>query len=188
MSKKKVALVDLGGVVFQSTGISNPIIDWKTITDLNYKYGHRLNIGEDLFPTFLKEYNQLTQQNLAGREFLKSIFDTLQINQELIDLVRSEYVIYIVSDNYRENIEYISQRYHFSDWSEKQFYSFDYKLEKANPKFFDMLLSQIDEKAEELLFIDDSPKKIESAQKLGIHGILFRDNEALKKALALLPN
>lgn len=44
--------------------------------------------------------------------------------------------IVIVSDNYRENIEYISEKYEFSKWAERQFYSFDYKIEKSNPLFF----------------------------------------------------
>ncbi len=108
---KKLTLLDLGGVVFQSTGKSNERIKWETITLLNGKYGNELNVGKDLFYNFLKEYNEITNQKLSKEGFLKAVFDTLEINSELIEIVRAESDIVIVSDNYRENIAYISERY-----------------------------------------------------------------------------
>jgi FMN phosphatase YigB (HAD superfamily) len=181
--KTKTALLDLGGVVFQSSGQSNDIIDWTIITRLNYKYSYQLNIGEDVFGDFMKDYNQLTQQSISGDLFLKLVFDTLQFNQELIDVLSIDHRIIIVSDNYRENIEYISQRYHFSDWAEQQFYSFDFKMEKSNPLFFKLLLEKIKIDTEDLIFIDDSKNKLESAQQHGIRGILFKNNQQIKSTL-----
>lgn len=125
MKKGKITLLDLGGVVFQSTGISNGLINWPIITSLNDKYGHELNIGKNKFPEFMVEYNLLTNQNLSGKKFLEAVFDTLEINQELIDMVQRVSSIVIVSDNYRENIEYISERFEFSKWADKQYYSYE---------------------------------------------------------------
>ena len=178
--KKKIALLDLGGVVFQSTGVSNKIIDWKTISKLNNIYGHDLNIGKDLFATFLNDYNTITSQNLTGTTFLTAVFDTLEINSALIDGIGEHFEIVIVSDNYKENIEYIAQRYHFEKWSTRQIYSFDYQMEKANPLFFSRLLKETGYSTDDLVFIDDSPKKLESAKKNGIKGILFSNNEQVK--------
>lgn len=178
-SKIHTILLDLGGVVFNATGTSNQKIDWGIITQLNHKYGHQLNIGEDVFPLFMLDYNQLTNQTLTGSEFLEFIFDTLSFNSELVDFLKPQFRIYIVSDNYKENIAYISQRYHFATWAEKQFYSFDFQLEKSNPLFFQRLLDTIKLKPEELLFIDDSKSKIESAEQSGIRGVLFENNEQL---------
>jgi len=113
MKQRKITLLDLGGVVFQSTGVSNKKINWEIISRLNKKYGDKLSRGEDKFPDFLNEYNQLTKQSLVGKEFLKEVFNTLEINKELIEMIRKESDIIIVSDNYRENIEYISKRYDF---------------------------------------------------------------------------
>ena len=121
--KTKTALLDLAGVVFNSTGQSNEKIDWTIITELNYKYGYQLNIGDDVFPDFMSNYNQMTQQEMEGAEFLKLVFDTLGFNQELIDILSIDHRIIIVSDNYRENIEYISPCYQFSDWADEQYYS-----------------------------------------------------------------
>jgi hypothetical protein len=88
MKRNKLALLDLGGVVFQSTGVSNEKVKWNIISKLNEKYGHGLNIGKDLFPEFMAEYNELTAQDLRGEAFLESVFDTLEINRELIEMLR----------------------------------------------------------------------------------------------------
>lgn len=173
-----ITLLDLGGVVFQSTGESNELIDWSTISELNNIYGHDLNIGLDQFPNFLKDYNLKTGLNLAGKEFLKSVFDTLEFNAELIEGIRKHSEIIIVSDNYRENIAYISKRFKFSEWAIKTFYSFDFGLEKSNPAFFEKLLGELEGfKVEDMIFIDDSLSKLKSAQKSGIKGIHFQNTK-----------
>lgn len=182
----KAVLLDLGGVVFQSSGISNVQIQWPVITQLNYKYGHELNVGADLFPNFLRDYNQMTQQQLEGSRLLKLIFDSLEFNEELLALLGSQFPIIIASDNYRENIEYISQRFKFNQWAVAQFYSFDLALEKTDPGFFTSVLERIPYKADDLLFIDDSPHKIAAAQQVGIQGIVYRDNKQIRDYLGSL--
>ena len=176
--KKEIALLDLGGVTFQSTGRTTAHIHWDVITPLNYKYGHALNVGEDLFPTFLKEYNQLTDQQLSGTEFLKSIFDLLDFNATLLEGLRPHFKIVIVSENYRENIAYISQRYRFADWAMRQIYSVDYQLVKADDDFFPKVFHDLkDWHPEQLFLVDDSPDKLASAAHCGIEGILYKTTE-----------
>ncbi|MEL6132393.1 MAG: HAD-IA family hydrolase [Bacteroidota bacterium] len=179
----KHILLDLGGVVFESTGQSNAQIQWPEISRLNHKYGHGLNIGEDLFGVFLQEYNEATAQTLEGGEFLAAIFDTLRFNEELVELLKPIGPIYILSDNYRENIAYISRRYHFDTWATKQFYSYDFGTDKNDPRLFEQLLSRLRIPSQDLLFIDDSPKKLAAAATLDIEGIRFQDNEQVRNDL-----
>ncbi|MEM6320079.1 MAG: hypothetical protein AAF960_20570 [Bacteroidota bacterium] len=182
MKKKKIALLDLGGVVFQLFGKSNREIDWKIIWQLNEKHGTETG-GLD-FSNFLLDYNELTNQKLKDAVFLEKVFDTLDFNRELIEFLKQEREIIIVSDNYRENIEYISKRYHFSEWSIQQIYSYEYEMYKSNPAFFERLLKENKELVlEDLLLIDDSPLKLDSAFKSGIHGIRFVNNAQVMKEI-----
>ena len=182
MKKRKIALLDLGGVVFQMFGESNQEIDWKIIWKLNEKYGTKTG-GLD-FVNFLIEYNQLTNQDLKKEKFLEKVFDTLDFNQELIEFIKRDRDIIIVSDNYRENIAYISKRYNFSDWSIKQIYSYEYEMYKSNSKFFKRLLEENKElELKDLLLIDDSKSKLDSAFKNGINGIQFVNNEQVIKEI-----
>ena len=175
LPKDKTILLDLGGVVFNSTGSSNETIHWSVIAELNEQFGHRLNVGEDCFQDFMQTYNSQTEQQLSGALFLKQVFDTLVFNQPLIDLLQPHFNIIIVSDNYRENIAYIEERYQFSSWSEAAYYSYDFEMVKGNPDFFVQLKKEINLPVEHLLLIDDSINKLASAKRNEIQGICYRD-------------
>ena len=179
MNQKPICLLDLGGVIFQSTGESNDEINWPVISKLNYIYGHDLNIGKDVFPDFIKAYNLRTGLNLDGELFLQFIWETLKYNKELVDGLKASYDIVIVSDNYIENIDYIADRYDFDSWAIDQYYSFDFELEKSDPQFFERLIKEAGWKGSELIFIDDSQSKLDSAAQQGIKGFLFKNNEQL---------
>ena len=172
-----ILLLDLGGVVFQSTGISNSVIDWSVISQLNQVYGHRLNLGHDLFPAFLSDYNQLTKQNLNGESFLSQLFDTLRVNQELIDFLQSRFRLFLCSDNYRENITYLAERYEFATWTAGQFYSFQYELCKSDPALFQQILTELAEPGSSVYLLDDDPNNLRVAATFGIQGVQFMNNE-----------
>lgn len=178
----KTILLDLGGVVFNSSGVSNNQIKWSVINELNHQYGHALNIGQPVFDLFMAAYNEKTDLSISGSDFLSLVFDTLKFNQSLIDML-SHYPIIIVSDNYRENINYISKRFHFSKWALDQYYSFDLELEKSDPTFFPKLLELLQKPAKEFIFIDDSIKKIRNAREVGISAVQYLDNDSLRSEL-----
>lgn len=63
------------------------------------------------------------------------------------------------------------------------FISSDRMLAKPDPAFFYLALNEMGFKAEETVFIDDNPRNIEAATKLGIKAILFTTAEKLKEDL-----
>ncbi|MEM7660572.1 MAG: HAD family hydrolase [Bacteroidota bacterium] len=170
-------LLDLGGVVFQSTGRSSELIDWSIVSQLNHKYGHQLNVGEDLFPTFVKEYNALTKQHLDGPGFLNAIWETLEMNRALVEWLKPRFRLFILSDNYRENIAFISHRFQFADWTEGQYYSFDFALAKNNPEIFRLVLEDLGLKGSSVFYLDDDPGNMERASAFGVKGVRFENNE-----------
>jgi HAD superfamily hydrolase (TIGR01509 family) len=176
-------LLDLGGVTFQATGTSNKLIDWSVISPLNNKYGGKMSVGDVGLPTFLAEYNAATNQELTDEEFLEAIWDTLEMNTELVDFLKDRYEIIIVSDNYRENIEYVAKRFDFASWASQEFYSYDYGILKEEPAFFERLVNELPYPPEELTLIDDSPHKLAAAATVGIKGVLYRDVAGVMAAM-----
>ncbi|MEM1120378.1 MAG: hypothetical protein AAGJ18_07995, partial [Bacteroidota bacterium] len=66
----------------------------------------------------------------------------------------------------------------------KQIYSYEYGMYKSNPKFFERLLSENQElELKDLLLIDDSQSKLDSAFEHGISGIQFVNNEQVFKEI-----
>lgn len=56
-------------------------------------------------------------------------------------------------------------------------FSCHYHMTKPTPDIYYKILDKLAVKPEEAIFIDDSEKNIAAANKLGIHGIVFRNHE-----------
>lgn len=59
------------------------------------------------------------------------------------------------------------------------------KIAKPDKKIFEIALGRLGVKANEAIFIDDNPKYLEGAKQIGIHTILFKNYNQLKRELKL---
>ena len=60
------------------------------------------------------------------------------------------------------------------------------KVIKPDPKIYRLLLERYSLKAEECVFIDDTPINVEEAERQGIHGIVFVSKEQVEADLRVL--
>lgn len=63
-SKKRIALLDLEGLLFQSIDRSNEKIDWKIISNFNEKHESQMDLGENKFQDFILDYNHQINKTL----------------------------------------------------------------------------------------------------------------------------
>lgn len=102
------------------------------------------------------------------------------------ELKEKGYRVYALS-NWPEHI--YKQRGHnldFLDLMDGFCLSYQEHINKPDPGAFQNLMEKYDIKAEEAVFLDDTPANIEAAKKLGMQGILFRDYETARKELEKL--
>lgn len=59
----------------------------------------------------------------------------------------------------------------------------DYSLHKNAPHAYIFIAKKLNKKPEEMLFIDDKKQNIEAAQKVGVTGVQYKDNERLFTSL-----
>ncbi|MCM1569729.1 MAG: HAD family phosphatase [Roseburia sp.] len=64
--------------------------------------------------------------------------------------------------------------------------SYQEKLVKPNPQIYRRLLSRYGLKAEECVFLDDTPINVEAARREGIYGIVFRNRQQAEEELRAL--
>lgn len=92
--------------------------------------------------------------------------------------------IYIASDHIKERVPKIKRTYpELFDTAKRCFWSFDLGCVKGDEDFFPQVIKAIDASVEEIILVDDILKNIRSAEKNGIHGILFEDAEKLRLEL-----
>lgn len=76
----------------------------------------------------------------------------------------------------------------FKDAFDGYFISANLGVTKTNPKFFEMIIEQLQQKHPELApqditFFDDSQSKVDTACSVGINGQLYKDTKQVKALL-----
>lgn len=94
-----------------------------------------------------------------------------------------KYKIYALTNWSAETFPIAQQKYGFLNWFDGVVVSGTEKMRKPDPAFFKILLDRYDLKAEEVLFIDDNFRNVQSALKMGVDSIHFISPEELKAEL-----
>ena len=176
----KNLIFDLGGVIL--SGDPSSVLD-----KLNLNDEDKLLINKLFFYDFSKLdlglESLLDHYNNCNFNFDDKVKDELihyylyrSYNIEVIDLInkyKDLYNIYILSDNNKEAISYLKDKFRFvKGW----IISCDYGSLKRDGKLFDILLDKYHIKAEESLFIDDNIININKGKEKNFNTFLFNDN------------
>lgn len=106
----------------------------------------------------------------------------------ICSLKQRGYHIYILSNYGKTPYEYAKEHFSFLEEVDGIVISSAVKFVKPEEEIYRYLLDTYCLKAEETVFLDDREDNIEAAEKLGIHGIVFKGYEEGKKKLESLLN
>ncbi|MBL8049855.1 MAG: HAD family phosphatase [Anaerolineales bacterium] len=138
---------------------------WKAIAK-------RLKLGKDEIAKFESEF-------FAGDV----------IDHELVKLIRDlrpKYKTGLISNAWSDMRAYLVKK-QLDDAFDTLTISAEIKVAKPEAKIYVHALEQAEVKASEAVFVDDVAANIEACQKLGMHGILFRDaNVAMNEIKKIL--
>ncbi len=104
-------------------------------------------------------------------------------DQALVDYIfelKKNYITALLSNAWSRAREDIEPRYQFLDAFDFSVFSAEVKMAKPDPRIYEWVLEQIDVKPEEAIFVDDFIENIHAANRLGIHGILFKSTDQVK--------
>lgn len=104
--------------------------------------------------------------------------------REIIERLRRKYKLGLLSVHAKEWVEFCQAKYNYHSLFDAISYSFNELVCKPDKRAFEIILNYLKSKPDESLLIDDSLKNIQSAEELGIKGILFESPLQLKKDLA----
>lgn len=131
---------------------------------------------------YAERFNEFAGTNLTMPQLEKRKFNIANFNWPLVKFCiknRHKFKTSILSGNFSINVFYTNKHLHFNKWTYRRFFSFRYGTGKDNPDFFKMALNRLRAKPEQCVFIDDVPRYVETARKLGMLGIVFTNNENL---------
>ena len=113
-------------------------------------------------------------------EIYSEYFSGDSIDQELLDFAESlkpDYKIGLLSNAWVDSRKRLDSLFHFIEIFDVSIFSAEVNERKPEPEIFKIMLEKLDAKPNECIFIDDFPKNIEGAKKLGFSIILYKNTQ-----------
>ena len=180
----KNIIFDLGGVILYdkpNSVLLNFNLDKDVYNELNIFFNdwNELDLGKKTLEEKYNECNFSDEINNKYKDSLLYYYKYRKINIELIDMINklkeNNYDIYILSDNNHETYNYYKNHPFFKN-IDGWIVSCEYGVLKKDGKLFNILIDKYNLNPSECYFIDDKVENIKEAQKLGIKGYVFDNN------------
>ena len=196
---KKTVIFDLGGVLvdwnpryfyrsvfnddarmedFLSTCCNS---EWIVAMDAGLTAKENIARGQKACPKYAKElalYDEGWYSMFGG-----AIEGTVEI---LKNLKRAGTPLYALTNWSAEKFPWAKENFPFFNLFDGIVVSGEEKIIKPNPEIYKRLLNRYNLKADNCIFIDDSPANVAAARALGMEGIVFVSPLSLKKQLSAL--
>ena len=202
MKNSKAIIFDLGGVIL-NINYQNTIDKFSKLGVKNASAFYSKKMQSDLF-------NQIETGKITTEKFLSvlkketnkaTIYQVEKAwNSMLLDLPKErivllkklsqDYPIFLLSNTNAIHIsaikEYLGESIYANFYSlfNKVYYSHEIGFRKPNKEAFQLILKENNLKANEVLFIDDSPQHIQGAKKLGIKTYHLKNREEITTLFA----
>lgn len=190
----KAIIFDLGGVLFtngtaafvkkivtrygQNETIVRDVLDGK----LGSLY-REARISREEFWRGVKEVLGLHEKmEQLESEWIES-YELIEGTKKIVETLARTYKVYFLSDNVRERVEQLEQKYHFLSLFSGGIFSHEVGIRKPDPRLYRMILDLAHVDPHEAVYIDDKPHFLFPAQALGIGSLVFTTPEQLREDL-----
>lgn len=187
-SKVKYILLDFDGVISPGRYFSEI-------------YSEKFDVDINILLPFFENKKPLTNVEKADlKDLLKEELDTWQwkgtvdelvdfwmhadsdIDERVVDIAKKIQAtgikIYLATDQDKYRTQFIWNERKLKDWLDGKFASHEVGFEKGNPEFFKSVMESLNvTDPQELILVDDSSSKIESAKKVGLQTYHYKDFE-----------
>lgn len=195
----RAVIFDIGGVLSHHTNLA-PLNRW--IDRLNMPaeqilravFGNEVASRATLGQSTVEDVWQYANQQFALSEsdlqaLMVDFWATMTWNTSLLDFIRtlkSAYKIGALSDAWPD--ARVSNTAITDDLFDVIVYSSEEGIQKPNPEIYRRTLTRLDVMPAESIYVDDSANKVEGANQLGMHGLLFTDSDAIREQITKILN
>ena len=140
-------------------------------------------ISVDSFLKLLQKETENASKNEVRNAWSAMLLDLPKERIELLKKLKQDFPIYLLSNTNTIHISEFRKKLgetkyqEFYNLFDKVYYSHEIGFRKPNKDAFQLILDENNLKANEVLFIDDSPQHIRGANKLGIQTHHLSDTE-----------
>lgn len=176
-------IFDLFGVVF-SKGLESSIERLEAVLDrsrdeitpIYRKWEKEFDLGHINEDEFWSHINNELGTNIDAQILSNIILSGYKLDGDVLrfsERIRHRFIVVVYSNYRREWFDRLDKIFHVSNYFQSVFISSDTGLLKPNPSVFDFVSKAICVPLKNLILIDNEPRNIEAAEKVGARGILF---------------
>lgn len=140
-------------------------------------------ISSSYFYLKTKKYLSLNLTELEFYQIWNQIFWPNAILVNWVQQIKKFLPIYIISNTNPEHFIYIQNQYPWILQFKEFFLSYEIHALKPNPIIFNLAIQRINQKSENILFIDDLKENIKQAIQIGFQTIHYQNTLANHKKL-----
>ena len=143
-------------------------------TDAWYEFDKGVYSDEEVVELFVKNDPEIADDIHKAFDFVEGMVELYPYTMDWLKSYKdSGYKVYYLSNfSYKAETQ-CPGSLSFIPMMDGGILSYKVKMTKPDPKIYELLLSTYGLKAEECIFIDDTLRNVEAAEKLGIHGVRF---------------
>jgi putative hydrolase of the HAD superfamily len=141
-------------------------------------------ISPENFYSRVKKEAQLEIDKDSFKEIWTKIFTLNPEIEELISSLKNKYRLLCLSNTNSWHFEYCMQKFHVLKLFDSFILSYEVGKTKPDSTLFEEAIKKAATLPDECVYIDDVPEFVETANKLGMHGIHFKTVRKLKKELS----
>ena len=200
MQKIENIIFDLGGVLLDiDYNLTRMAFEKLGVVSFDEMYSQanadklfqKLETGAVTEEEFYKELNRSTGLRLSSKE-IKEAWNAMLLSfreesLQFLDAVRERYKIFLLSNTNNIHLVSFYEIYHrkernksFEQYFNKAYYSFEIGLRKPDVDCYEWVLNDLQAEPRKTLFIDDSIKNIEGAEKAGLQTILLTPEKRIE--------
>lgn len=131
-----------------------------------------------------REATGIAGDDAALTEMVLSRFTVRPFMFAVVDAARAAGLQTAILSDQTEWLARLDARFDVFSHFDAVFNSYHYGLTKRDAAFFELALAALDARPETTLFIDDAPRNVELAARLGLGVILYRDKASFFEELA----
>ena len=143
-------------------------------TDAWYEFDKGVYSDEEVVELFVKNDPEIAAEIHKAFDYVEGMVELYPYTMDWINGFKTDgYKVYYLSNfSYKAETQ-CPESLSFLPIMDGGILSYTVKMTKPDPKIYELLLSTYDLNAEECIFIDDTLRNVEAAEKLGIHGVRF---------------
>ena len=191
----RTVIFDLGGVYFGNgtriaiDTISEDYMIEQGLVDavINGEPGKQYRIGEISAEQFWQRAKTTWDIEISSDKLSRIWYTSYQPNEGVVRLVarlkNAGYELLYLSNNTRERVTYLNERYSFLQKFDDGIFSHVVNRTKPDPIIYQLLLDRTSHPAGACVYIDDKPEYLEPAKRLGMQVIAFKKASQLENRL-----